>query len=288
MFFISVFCLLFSIFFHALVDRITKILNPLLHELSEVQHSKKKYVQRQQFVWQNSCISFVHALVSGLWSISTFYFEPDSLTDLINGSTRYSVALVSYSLGNCFFSTLHSLGYFIFDSVHMAVLHPYRSTVELLVHHFIIFICFSSALLSGKYIGYAVVSLLPEVNSIFLHLRRVMNYLRIPKDNRFFRATCLLNIGTFIIFRFIVLSWMTRWIVINRDHIPFGYYCLGSVGLAVLMVMNIVLFIRVVYADFLTNDTVSSAASLVAAAGVGTSANGKPHLSMHSSYMSTH
>nr|AAW26159.1 SJCHGC06834 protein [Schistosoma japonicum] len=79
----------------------------------------------------------------------------------------------------------------------MAILHPYRSTAEFLVHHFIIFLCFSSALLSGKYIGYAAVSLLPEVNSIFLHLRRAMNYLRVPKGNRFFHTTCLLNIGEF-------------------------------------------------------------------------------------------
>lgn len=85
-----------------------------------------------------------------------------------------------------------------------------------------------------------------------------------------------------------VLSWMTRWIVINRDRVPFGYYCLGSVGLAVLMVMNIVLFIRVVYADFLTNNKVSSAALLVSAAGSSTGAPGKPHLSVHSSYVSAH
>ncbi|CAH8847206.1 unnamed protein product [Trichobilharzia szidati] len=277
MFVISVFSIFFSIIFHAAVDKAAKCVNPLSHELSEVKDSKPKYVFRQYFVWQNSCISFVHALVSGVWSLSAFYFEPNTLTDLINEFSGYTVSLVSYSLG-----------YFIFDSVHMAVLHPHRSTAELLIHHFIIFLCFSSALLSGKYIGYAVVSLLPEVNSIFLHLRRLMNYLRVPKDNHFFRSICLVNIGTFIVFRFIVLSWMTRWIVINRDSIPFGYYCLGSVGLAILMVMNIVLFIRIVYADFLTNSTVSSAASMVASAGTGTSTSGKPHLTVHSSYMSTH
>ncbi|CAH8537606.1 unnamed protein product [Schistosoma intercalatum] len=277
MFAVSASALLFSVVVHALVDKIAKCLNPFRHELSENQESKPKYVQRQHFIWQNTCVSFVHAFVSGIWSLSTFYFEPDFLTDLINLSTWRSISLVSYSLG-----------YFIFDSLHMAILHPYRSTAEFLVHHFVIFLCFSSALLSGNYIGYAVVSLLPEVNSIFLHLRRAMNYLHVPKRNPIFRAICLLNISSFIVFRFMVLSWMTRWIVINRDRVPFGYYCLGSVGLAVLMVMNIVLFIRVVYADFLTNNTVSSAALLVSAAGSSTGAPGKPHLSVHSSYVSAH
>ncbi|CAH8500654.1 unnamed protein product [Schistosoma turkestanicum] len=277
MFAVSASSLLVSVIIHALVDKIAKFSNPFRHELNESRESKPKYVQRQCFIWQNTCVSLVHAIVSGIWSLSTFYIEPDFLIDLINLSTWRSISLVSYSLG-----------YFIFDSFHMVILHPFRSTAELLVHHFVIFLCFSSALLSGKYIGYAVVSLLPEVNSIFLHLRRMMNYLHVPKKNRFFRATCLLNIGTFIVFRFMVLSWMTRWIVINRDLIPFGYYCLGSVGLAVLMVMNIVLFIRVVYADFLTNNTVSSAALLVSSAGSGTSAPGKPHLSVHSSYVSAH
>ncbi|XP_018652939.1 hypothetical protein Smp_002920.1 [Schistosoma mansoni] len=189
MFAVSAFALLFSVVVHALVDKIAKCLNPFRHELSANQEAKPKYVQRQNFIWQNTCVSFVHALVSGIWSLSTFYFEPDFLTDLINLSTGRSISLVSYSLG-----------YFIFDSVHMAILHPYRSTAELLVHHFVIFLCFSSALLSGNYIGYAVVSLLPEVNSIFLHLRRAMNYLHVPKRNPFFRATCLLNISEFTLY----------------------------------------------------------------------------------------
>ncbi|KAH8878013.1 TLC domain-containing protein 2 [Schistosoma japonicum] len=220
----------------------------------------------------------------------------------------------------------YSLGYFIFDSAHMAILHPYRSTAEFLVHHFIIFLCFSSALLSGKYIGYAAVSLLPEVNSIFLHLRRAMNYLRVPKGNRFFHTTCLLNIGefqrersyfflfytvsyaghlknleeikticrgrippslvslrTFIVFRFMVLSWMAKWIVLNRDKISSGYYCLGSIGLSVLIVMNIVLFIRIVYADFFSKDNVSSASSSVSIIRSDAGTANKPHFSLHSS-----
>ncbi|KAK4471050.1 hypothetical protein MN116_000560 [Schistosoma mekongi] len=267
---VSAFPLIFSVIFHAVVDKVAKYLNPYRHELSKHRNLKPKYVQKQHFVWQNTCVSLVHAVVSGIWSLSTFYFEPDFLKDLINLSTWKTTSLVSYSLG-----------YFIFDFAHMAILHPYRSTAELLVHHFVIFLCFSSALLSGKYIGYAVVSLLPEVNSVFLHLRRVMNYLHIPKENCFFHATCLLNIGTFIVFRFMVLSWMAWWIFVNRDKIPSGYYCLGSVGLSVLIVMNIVLFIRVVYADFFSK--VTSAALLVSTVGSGAGAASKPHFSSHSS-----
>ncbi|TNN21301.1 TLC domain-containing protein isoform 1 [Schistosoma japonicum] len=272
MFVVSAFSLFFSVVLHALVDRAAKYLNPFRYELSKHKDLTPEYVQKQHFIWQNTCVSFVHAVVSGIWSLSTFYFEPDSLKDLINLSTWRMTSLVSYSLG-----------YFIFDSAHMAILHPYRSTAEFLVHHFIIFLCFSSALLSGKYIGYAAVSLLPEVNSIFLHLRRAMNYLRVPKGNRFFHTTCLLNIGTFIVFRFMVLSWMAKWIVLNRDKISSGYYCLGSIGLSVLIVMNIVLFIRIVYADFFSKDKVSSASSSVSIIRSDAGTANKPHFSLHSS-----
>ena len=57
--------------------------------------------------------------------------------------------------------------------------------------------------------------------------------------------------GTFIVFRIATLAWMTRWIVVNRDQIPLPLYTLGSVGLAVMTVMNIILFYRLLRSDFL-------------------------------------
>lgn len=52
-------------------------------------------------------------------------------------------------------------------------------------------------------------------------------------------------------FRISVMAWMSRWMLINKDLIPLVFYSLGSIGLAVMTVMNIVLFYRLLQSDFI-------------------------------------
>lgn len=43
---------------------------------------------------------------------------------------------------------------------------------------------------------------------------------------------------------------MTRWIVINKDFVPLVFYTMGSIGLAIMTLMNITLFYRLLRSDF--------------------------------------
>ncbi|KAL0174510.1 hypothetical protein M9458_030478, partial [Cirrhinus mrigala] len=61
----------------------------------------------------------------------------------------------------------------------------------------------------------------------------------------------MINLGTYVVFRINTLAWMTRWLVLNRDLIPLISYTVGSVGLAIMTVMNIVLFYRLMRSDFM-------------------------------------
>lgn len=47
------------------------------------------------------------------------------------------------------------------------------------------------------------------------------------------------------------MAWMSRWLLINKDLIPLVFYSLGSIGLAVMTVMNIILFYRLLQSDFI-------------------------------------
>lgn len=67
----------------------------------------------------------------------------------------------------------------------------------------------------------------------------------------FYRVNSMINLGTYVVFRINTLAWMTRWLVLNRDLIPLLSYTVGSVGLAIMTVMNIVLFYRLLRTDFL-------------------------------------
>lgn len=45
-------------------------------------------------------------------------------------------------------------------------------------------------------------------------------------------------------------AWMTRWLFLNKDLIPLPFFTVGSIGLAVITAMNIVLFYRLLKTDF--------------------------------------
>ena len=78
---------------------------------------------------------------------------------------------------------------------------------------------------------YAVVALFVEVNSIFLHIRQLLNLTGVSKKEPKYRMNSMLNIGTFVVFRIAVLGWMTRWIVLHKDDLSLPVYTLGSVGM---------------------------------------------------------
>ncbi|KAK7084642.1 hypothetical protein SK128_005430 [Halocaridina rubra] len=97
---------------------------------------------------------------------------------------------------------------------------------------------------------YGVVSLFVEVNSIFLHIRQLYIIMGVDKTEVKYRICSMLNVGTFAIFRIAVLGWMTRWIVSHKDDLSLPVYTLGSVVLAIIMLMSIVLFCRICIVDF--------------------------------------
>ncbi|XP_064618960.1 TLC domain-containing protein 2-like isoform X1 [Lineus longissimus] len=193
--------------------------------------------------WQfkNILVSLVHSCISSIWAFSSFVESPEMAEDLISVYTQFSHSLVSFSVG-----------YFIHDVVHMLSNNKSRQSFELIGHHIVVCICFGVAIVFQKYVGYAVVALTVEWNSIFLHIRQIMHILAVPRSGTVYRINSLITLVTFVAFRITTLSWMTRWIVINRDLLPFVMYTIGSAGLAIITVMNIVLFYRLLNTDFLS------------------------------------
>ena len=66
-----------------------------------------------------------------------------------------------------------------------------------------------------------------------------------------FRANAILNVATFVLFRILLLGWMTRWLTLHRDDVPILFFSVGSLGLATIVGMNIVLFYRILVGDYL-------------------------------------
>ncbi|XP_072285609.1 TLC domain-containing protein 2 [Pyxicephalus adspersus] len=194
---------------------------------------------RNPWKWRNIWTSFVHSLLTGIWALLGFYLHPEMAEDLISTHSRFSHCLIAVSIG-----------YFIHDFVDMLQNQKLLQSWELLFHHTVVITCFGISLLLHRYIGFAVVALLVEINSIFLHLRQILLMANQLKTT-FYRLNSLVNLGTYVIFRISTLAWMTRWLVLNRENIPLLTYTIGSVGMAIMTVMNIVLFYRLLRSDFL-------------------------------------
>ncbi len=121
----------------------------------------------------------------------------------------------------------------------MAMYNPKRSTYELLFHHFCVICCFGLSAYSRKFIPYACLALMIEINSIFLHLRQLLLIKGYPKQGLMYRMVSLLNVATFVLFRITLMGWMTRWITINRERVATVFFTVGSIGLLVIQVRHI-------------------------------------------------
>lgn len=211
--------------------------------------------QKSRWKWKNITVSFIHSIISSAWAIACFYERPDMAEDLITVFTVLSHSLTSFSVG-----------YFLHDLYDLMNTRSSRLSVELMGHHVVIIACFMVAVCWRHYVGYAVVALLVEINSVFLHFRQMLQICGVSKFNGWYRLNSLVNLATFIVFRILLLSWMTRWIVINRDAVPLVFYSIGSVGLAIMVVMNIILFYRLLRSDFISlKDTDDSGTAATAA-----------------------
>ncbi|CAL8351145.1 unnamed protein product [Lota lota] len=189
--------------------------------------------------WRNICTSFVHSIITGIWAVLCFFLHPQMAEDLIETHSVFSHALVSVSIG-----------YFIYDFFDMVLHQKLSQSWELLFHHVVVITCFGISVLSCRFVGFAVVALLVEINSVFLHLRQMLRMADLASCTHY-RVNSIVNLGTYVVFRINTLAWMTRWLVLNRDNVPLVSYTVGSVGMAIMTAMNIVLFCRLLRSDFL-------------------------------------
>lgn len=193
--------------------------------------------------WRNTLTSFLHSLTSGIWAPLVFYLDPTLADDMIKGYTGSAHTLV------CF-----SIGYFVYDFFDMFLYTWHkRSTKEMLVHHLTVVTCFGIAAVSRTYVAYAAISLVVEVNSVFLHGRQLLKFAGCTQTLSY-RVVALLNLLTYVFFRILLLGWMTRWLTLHRDDIPLVFFTVGSLGLASIVVINIVNFYRLLISDFIRPD----------------------------------
>jgi uncharacterized protein YhhL (DUF1145 family) len=101
-----------------------------------------------------------------------------------------------------------------------------------------------------RYLGFVMVALIIELNSVFLHWRQLLILSSTAKTSDYYRTISVLNLITFVVFRIVTMGWMTRWLVLNEERVGnFYVYCLGCIAMATIVAMSCVLFLRLIRAD---------------------------------------
>merc|ERR1712215_379422 len=145
--------------------------------------------------WKTTFIARFSAGVSGVWALIVLYQSPSMCSDLMLTYSSSAQHLILFSLG------VH-----IAEAVDMLInLHPSM----LMVHHILVIICFAGALLTDKAIGFAVLSLVTEINAVFNKTRILHIITNTPKDSTEYILNAYFNIFTFFI-RILIIVWMNN------------------------------------------------------------------------------
>uniref|UniRef100_A0A0K0FKQ8 TLC domain-containing protein n=1 Tax=Strongyloides venezuelensis TaxID=75913 RepID=A0A0K0FKQ8_STRVS len=190
----------------------------------------------------NEYISLIHALICSVWGIFL-------IIKLSPGKDIFEFSFYP-EMGHMF---MMIFGYVISDSIDMLANERSIRVYVLIFHHTLVAIGCLYPVILKHFGGIVVIGFLMEVNSIFLHIRSLLNYSGYSKVKLSFKMLAFINILTFILFRFIPNLYLIYFIVVITNNVPWYETfacCLVSIGL---LTTNTVLFYRLLIADnFLT------------------------------------
>ncbi|KXJ28926.1 TLC domain-containing protein 2 [Exaiptasia diaphana] len=193
---------------------------------------------RKKWLYRNIWISLIHSTLTAVLSVYSFFNEPDMLTDMVQKWSTFAYYLVCVSLG-----------YFFHDILDL-ICNDMKNSGGLLIHHVVVIGAFSLAVFHQAYLGFAMCSLLIEVNSVFLHARRLMSFHNVSKTSLKYEINGLLMLFSFIAFRFLTSGWMVNFVIQNRHVLPRAVTIYGCIAMGILIIVNIILFLTIWNADF--------------------------------------
>ena len=203
---------------------------------------------KNNWLKENIFLSFIHAIICSMLIIIGILRAPEMLEDPLSHSNHFNYALIAFSLG-----------YFLYDFFD-CMQNSISSLPAILAHHVIVITFLTYVLYYTRIIGYAVYGLSIEINSVFLHARRLVRwYSPIISSNDYHnRIKTFIEIGnyiTFILFRFGIVIIGLRALYIERHRLhPIVHLFLVMISLAIGL-LNFVLFYRLSKKYFFNKST---------------------------------
>lgn len=132
-------------------------------------------------------VSVFHAFVTGLGSVTSFVFFPEQLTkpdDSFNALTYHLV--------------LFSISYFMHDTIDMIIYGEGIKYIEYIAHHVFMLACGLVVMHIPFILPVAMVALIAEVNTVFIHLRLILKFYGFGAESQAYKINQFFNIATFM------------------------------------------------------------------------------------------
>ncbi|KAL8580305.1 hypothetical protein ACOMHN_030929 [Nucella lapillus] len=140
-------------------------------------------------------------------------------------------------------------GYFLYDMLDHFWNGQMRAEWEVITHHIAVITIFGYHLLYQAYVSLSVLALTVEVNSVFLHGRRLLQMLHVPFSHWFYRLVSTFNLASFLLFRCspLVIIWAA--LILHRNRFSVAYWCMLSTVMTFMVILNSILFWRLLKND---------------------------------------
>lgn len=205
-------------------------------------YGKPKFVKAEVdfWKWRNIFISWIHGLIVGPWDLLCVWWFPAMMDDLVFYINNYIYLIPPFSIG-----------YFIYDFLDMMINNKLKKEWEVTIHH-VFLICGMSYSWNAKLcVSYCAIAFLAEFNSIFLHLRKLLQFAEVKFDSGLYRTVSVLNLLTFAVFRLLPLTRVILGLFIDYHRVPVSFYILCATLFPVGYLINIILFWRILKSDVL-------------------------------------
>lgn len=190
--------------------------------------------------WRNITISWIHGVICGTWVFLCLVLYPDLVRDPVAYINNFMYLMVPFSAG-----------YFIYDTIDMKMNKKLGTYWEVTLHHFVIISSFIYNFNIRSCIGYNVIILMAEINTIFLHMRKLLQMCHVGFDTKLYRFVSFSNIFTFVTFRLIPILRVYSGLYLDFHRVSLTYVITFWWTITTGLVINLILFWRLVKSDIL-------------------------------------
>ena len=197
-------------------------------------------IEKRHF-WFNVLLSLVHSCYGSIAWLFCFALIPDygfpsHLSAPGNNAERILLSI--------------AIGYFVYDLGHTLRSFSLWNSKGLIFHHVWVIWGFHIFSLGMNRHNVAMVALASEINTIFIHVRKLLRLAQISKKSFLYRANGWLNIFTYFVFRFPAFGWMFLYLFLFTDFTQDIHYLFTTIGCFQMTLFNFVLFYKLVKSDY--------------------------------------